>query len=447
MDNKFESKSTLRLILAMGLPPILSMLIQSMYSIIDAWYVAKVSEEAFNAVSLVYPLQTIILSIAVGLGVAINGAIARSLGKKNKDKAEEFTILGIMLTFIHYAFIVVMAFIVINPFIKYNATSETAQMAKDYINIVSYCSIGILFHLTFEKILQGNGNMIVPTIAQIIGCILNIILDHIFVLVLGYGVVGAATATVISQCTSGGMLALYVIFNKKYTVSLKKLSFSKENLNEIYKVCLPATIMMCLPSLLTMGLNSILTKIDTIYVTVLNLYLKVQTFVFMPIVGLLQGLRPIVGYYYGANKPKKLKESLSISFIIISIVMVIGGILFTVVPSTLIKIFFDSPEIIEHGEKAFRIFAVSFIFVGVSYLFNTFYESIGYGVVSLVINLSRQFVITIILTLLFVYVLGFGAVGVWYAIIIAEIFTGILVALMFLHTYKNTNIFIEKSLD
>lgn len=445
MQDKFEKKSTFKLILSMGIPPILSMLIQSLYSIIDAMYVAKISDDAFNAVSIVYPLQNIILSIAVGLGVAINGCIARNLGKKRIDKVNEFSILGVVLTFIHYLLIVGLAFIVITPFINSNTTDATHSMAKTYINIIAFGSIGVLFQLTFEKILQGHGNMILPTIAQIVGCVLNIFLDHMLVLVFGYGVAGAAIATVAAQGLSALILFGYVLYhNKRYNISFKNLSFNKENIVEIYKVCGPSTLMMSLPSILIMGLNYVLTAFGDMYVNILNLFLKVQTFVYMPVVGLLQGVRPIIGYYYGANKPNKLKEVLKISIVMISSVMLIGSFLFAIVPEFLIKMFFDSEEIIENGKIAFRIFSMCFIFVGVSYLFSTFFESLGYGVVSLIINLSRQFIITIVFTLILVYGFNLEEIGVWYAIVIAEIFTGIMVIIMFKYAYKNTTIFTEK---
>ncbi len=443
MEEKFQNKSTLKLIIMMSLPPILSMMMQSLYSIVDAWYVAKVSEEAFNAVSMVFPIQSIILSIAVGLGIAVNGAIARSLGRKDEEKSKEYIILGTILTVIHYILIFLLSFIVLDPFISANITNEaTAIMAKSYINIITIFSFGLLFQLTFEKILQGHGNMLVPTIVQIIGCLLNIILDHIFVLVLNYGVTGAACATVISQIFSGTTLCLYVLIHKRYTISFKYLKFSKENLLEIYKVCLPSTIMMSLPSVLIMGLNSMLQSIHEVYVNVLNLYLKVQTFIFMPIMGLSQGIRPIIGYFYGAKEGKKIKEVLINSIILITTVMIIGVILFNIIPETLIKIFFDNTDIIAYGTTAFKIISISFIFVGVSFLLNTFYDSIGLGYVSLIINISRQFIITLILSALCVYVFKTGASGVWVSIVIAEVFTAIMGIFMFRYTYKNTEILI-----
>lgn len=290
--------------------------------------------------------------------------------------------------------------------------------------------------------------MLVPTIAQIVGCVLNITLDHVLVLVLGYGVAGAAIATVAAQGLSALIIFAYIIMHReKFVLSFKKLKFSKENLIEIYKVCLPSTIMMSLPSLLIMGLNVVLRSINAIYVDVLNLYLKIQTFVFMPIVGLLQGVRPIIGYFYGSNKPDKLKEVLKHSVVMITIVTVLGGVLFYIIPEFIIGFFFDTEFEIALGAQAFRIFTVGFVFIGISYLFSTFYESLGYGFVSLIINLSRQFMITIVMTIILVYVFDFGAVGVWSAMVTAEVLTGIMVLLMFRYSYKNTTIFIEKPLE
>lgn len=439
-----ENKSTIKLILIMGLPPILSMLIQSLYSIVDAWYVAKISEEAFNSVSIVYPIQAILLSVAVGLGVAINGCIARARGRKDNEKVKEFSILGIFLTVIHYILIIIVCSFIIEPFIRFNTNnSNVGVMAYDYIRIISYCSFGLLLNLTFEKILQGYGDMIIPTIAQILSCLLNILLDHIFVLKLGYGVSGAATATVISQISAGVGLMLYVIIHPKYIISIKSFKLSKENLLEIYKVCIPSTIMMSLPSILIMSLNVILNSISDLYVNILNLFLKVQTFVFMPMVGLTQGLRPIIGYFYGAKNPKRIKETLRYAFILMIGNMLIGVLIFNLVPTLLIKMFFDTPDMLNHGTTAFRIFSISFVFVAISYVFITFYDALGYSVVSLVINLSRQFIITLVLSILFVYVFDLGAVGVWISIVIAEVFTAIMATIFFKYTYDKTPALIE----
>lgn len=439
-----ENKSTLKLIFIMGLPPILSMLIQSLYSIVDAWYVAKISEEAFTAVSLVYPIQAILLSVAVGLGVAINGCIARARGRKELEKVKEFSIVGIFLTFIHYLLIIIVCLFVITPFINFNTSNQNiSEMAHSYIRIVSYCSIGLLLNLTFEKILQGYGNMIVPTIAQILSCLLNIVLDHIFVLELGFGVTGAATATVISQISAGVGLMLFVIFNPKYPISIKSFKLSKENLLEIYKVCIPCTVMMSLPSILIMSLNVILNSISELYVNILNLFLKVQTFVFMPMIGLTQGIRPIISYFFGAKNPKRIKESLKYAFILMIGNMLIGVIIFNLIPSQLIKMFFDTPDMIYHGTIAFRIFSISFIFVAISYVFITFYDALGYSIVSLVINLCRQFIITLLLAVLLVYIFDLGAVGVWISIVTAEVLTAILALIFFKYTYSRTPALME----
>ncbi len=442
MEKKFENKSILKLILTMGLPPIISMLMQSLYAIIDSWYVAKISQDAFNAVSIVFPIQSIVLSIAVGLGIAINGLVARSLGRKDYDKVHQVSILGIVLTAVHNLLIVVFGLLLITPFINGNTSSaDVALMSYEYIRIILLFSCGILFQLTFEKILQGHGNMIVPTIVQICGCVLNIILDHILVLVLGYGVVGAASATVISQCLSALSLGIYILVNKNYTISFKYFKNIIQNMFDIYIVCVPSTLMFCLPSFQVMALNKILSTVDEVYINVLNIYLKVQTFIFMPISGLTQGLRPIIGYFYGSRNSKALKETLSYAIRIMFSIMLFGIFLFNLMPEQLIKMFFDDSNIIEKGSLAFRIISIGFLFNSVTLLSGTFYESMGYGVVSLVITLVRQLIVTIPLALLLVFVFDMGALGVWISVVAAEVLACLVSGLMFNYTIRNTNVF------
>ena len=321
-ENKMESKSILPLLLSMSIPAILSMIIQSMYNIIDSMFVAQLGNDALTAVSLAFPIQNILLGAAVGTGIGVNSLISRTLGEKNTDKSNTVVTYGLILGFITWVAFLILGILFIKPFFSmYTDSANILNLATEYTNIVVYFSFGIIIHIIIEKILQGIGSMIYPMVFVLVGAIINIILDPIFI--FGYfgvprlGVKGAAIATIIGQITAM-VLAVVTLVVRKGEVKIKKrnLRFDLNIIKEIYVVGIPATIMFVLGSVLVVGLNSILIKISAVGVSILGIFLKLQSFVFMPISGLTQGAMPIMGFNYGAGNKERLMETLKISLII-----------------------------------------------------------------------------------------------------------------------------------
>lgn len=434
-ENKMESKSILPLLLSMSIPAILSMIIQSMYNIIDSMFVAQLGNDALTAVSLAFPIQNILLGAAVGTGIGVNSLISRTLGEKNIDKSNTVVTYGLILGFITWVAFFILGMLFIKPFFSmYTDSANILNLATEYTNIVVYFSFGIIIHIVIEKILQGSGSMIYPMVFVLVGAIINIILDPIFI--FGYfgvpnlGVKGAAIATVIGQITAM-VLAVVTLVVRKGEVKIKKknLKFDLNIIKEIYVVGIPATIMFVLGSVLVVGLNSILIKISAVGVSILGIFLKLQSFVFMPISGLTQGAMPIMGFNYGAGNKERLMETLKISLIISIIFGVLGNIIFIVFPEQLLYLFNSTREMLITGSTALRILSFSFIFMAVNNILCTLFQAVGKGMYSLIISLLRQ--IIIILPLSYIFSKTYGISGVWITFIIAEGFSTIVSIFLF----------------
>ena len=431
-ENKMESKSILPLLLSMSIPAILSMIIQSMYNIIDSMFVAQLGNDALTAVSLAFPIQNILLGAAVGTGIGVNSLISRTLGEKNIDKSNTVVTYGLILGFITWVAFLILGMLFIKPFFSmYTDSANILNLATEYTNIVVYFSFGIIIHIVIEKILQGSGSMIYPMVFVLVGAIINIILDPIFI--FGYfgvpklGVKGAAIATIIGQITAM-VLAVVTLVVRKGEVKIKKrnLRFDLNIIKEIYVVGIPATIMFVLGSVLVVGLNSILIKISAVGVSILGIFLKLQSFVFMPISGLTQGAMPIMGFNYGAGNKERLMETLKISLIISIIFGVLGNIIFIVFPEQLL---YSTGEMLITGSTALRVLSFSFIFMAINNILCTLFQAVGNGMYSLIISLLRQ--IIIILPLSYIFSKTYGVNGVWITFIIAESFSTIVSIFLF----------------
>lgn len=434
-ENKMESKPILPLLLSMSIPAILSMIIQSMYNIVDSMFVAQLGNEALTAVSLAFPIQNILLGTAVGTGVGVNSLISRTLGEKNIDKSNTVVTYGLILGFITWIIFFILGILFIKQFFSMYTDSVTIfNFAVEYTNIVVYFSFGIIIHIVIEKILQGSGSMILPMIFVLVGAIINIILDPIFI--FGYfgvpalGVKGAAIATIVGQISAMALAVMTLLFRKSdLKVKIKKLKFDFNIIKDIYLVGIPATLMFVLGSVLVMGLNSILIKISAVGVSILGIFLKLQSFVFMPISGLTQGAMPIMGFNYGAKNRSRLLETLRISLIISIIFGLLGNILFLLFPNQLLYLFNSSEQMLSTGRIALSVLSFSFIFMAVNNILCTLFQSVGNGMYSLIISLLRQIIIILPLSYLFSRIYGLN--GVWITFIIAESFSTIVSIFLF----------------
>lgn len=428
-ENPMKSKAILPLLLSMSIPPMISMLIQSLYNIVDSIFVAQMGEKALTAVFLVFPLQNVVSAVAIGFGVGINSCIAINLGADNKENVNRAASHGIVLTLIHAFIFIIAGIFLTKPFLRlFTSDEEIFKWGYQYAVIVMCFSIGVLYQLVYEKIYQAMGNMILPMILQITGCLINIILDPIFIFgKLGFpamGVVGAAVATIIGQMCPFIIFAM--IFRKNnhgIEISIKGFKFDKEIIKRLYSVGLPSSIMMALPSALVSVLNGILAGLSQSAIAFLGIYFKLQTFIYMPANGLIQGMRPIIGYNYGACEKERMIKTIKTSLAIVAVIMAVGTVISMIYPEYILKMFNAENELLEIGISSLKIISIGFIFSTISVVFSGVFEGMGEGFKSLEITLLRQFIV--IIPIAFIMAKIFGINGVWMAFPISEIVTTI----------------------
>lgn len=447
MENKntfMRTKPVFPLLLSMSVPMMLSMLIQSLYNIIDSIYVARLGTGALTAVSLAYPLQNTIVSAAVGVGVGISSAISIHLGSGSQEKADRAATIGMFLTLIHCVLFILAGIFITEPFLKlFTDDPAILKDACDYTRIVLCFSFGALLQISFEKIFQSVGAMKITMFLLTAGCIINIVLDPILIFgLLGFpalGVAGAAIATVIGQI---GAFLLYIIVYRKnglaVHISPRHLVFDRSIISQIYSVGIPSTIMMLLPSVLISILNRILAAFSDVYVAVLGIYFKLQTFIYMPANGIVQGMRPIIGYNYGAGEHVRVKKTIRCSLLCAAILMLLGTVLAILIPEQILSLFNAAPELMTAGVSALRIISLGFLVSSIGLIYAGTFEALGNGRNSLIISLLRQFLITVPLSI--VLSRSLGPTGVWISFPVGEAVAS-LVALLLLKRYERKVLF------
>lgn len=425
-NNTFmKTKPVFSLLISMSVPMMLSMLIQSLYNIVDSIYVARLGTDALTAVSLAYPLQNAIVSVAVGIGVGISSAISIHLGAGHQEKADRAATIGIALTVLHCILFILGGIFITRPFLSlFTDNPAVLEDACDYTYIVLCLSFGALFQIAFEKIFQGIGQMKITMYLLIVGCVVNIILDPVLIFgLLGFpalGTAGAAIATVIGQI-SAFLLYIIVYLRKPYAIHIrmKYLRFDTKIIRQIYCVGIPSSIMMLLPSVLISILNSILTTFSDIYVAVLGVYFKLQTFIYMPANGIVQGMRPIIGYNYGAGEIRRARSAIRYSLACAAALMFLGTLLSLLIPEQIFALFDADEKLMEAGVIALRIICLGFLVSSVGIIYSGTFEALGNGRNSLIISLLRQFIITIPLSFILSQI--WGPIGVWISFPAGEI--------------------------
>lgn len=423
-ENKMAVRPVFPLLMSMAIPPMISMLIQSLYNIVDSMFVAKIGEDALTAVSLAFPVQTLIVACSVGIGVGVNSYISRSLGREDQEGADSAVAHGLLMAaFVAVLFIIAGQFL-LEPFFRlFSDDPAILADAITYTNIcLTFCA-GSFIHICIEKVFQSTGSMIFPMLLQALGAITNIILDPIMIFGLfgfpAMGVKGAAVATVIGQHTA--MLASLLVFLLgKFAVrlDLRNFHFSWKMIRDIASIAIPNSCMNALGSVLVMGLNTILIGFSNTAVSLFGIYYKLQTFVFMPASGLTQGAMPIMGFSYGAGNGKRLQHTLSISLRVCFVIMAVGCVLFMAAPEWLLGLFDASEEMLAIGVPALRIISVSFLPATIGFILPTMFQSMGQGGYSLIVFLLRQLVIT--LPAAAILSGPFGLTGIWASFILAE---------------------------
>ena len=443
-ENKMGTMPMTKLIFSMSLPAMFSMLIQALYNIVDSIFVSFIGEDALTAVSLVYPMQMLIISFAVGTGVGVNSLISRRLGEKEYDEASHAANHGIVLAFITWVVFALIGLFFTKPFIASmakgaeNVSQNIINWGNDYMWIVMVFSFGVFIEVSIEKSIQATGNMLYPMIFQLIGAVINLIFDPIFIFGIGFippmGVAGAAIATVMGQIVSM-FYAIYIAHKKDFHVkfSLKNFKFRAKTIKDIYIVGIPSIIMQSIASVLITLLNKILIVLTPTAVTVLGVYYKLQSFVFMPVFGLTQGVMPIMGYNYGARNRKRLVDAVKKGTVIAAVIMALGTAVFSLFPKQLLLIFNAKPDMLEIGIPALRIISLNFVPAAVGIMFGTFFQATGKGVYSLTVSFLRQIVLILPVAK---FLSGFGVTNVWFAFPIAESVSLVFCIFMYIKVYK-----------
>lgn len=430
MDQTYmKEKPIFPLLMSMAFPMMITMLVNSLYNIVDSMFVAKISEEAMAALSLVYPVQNLIISIAVGFGVGMNAMIALFLGAGEKDRADAAATQGLVLNLIHGVVLSIAGIAIIPGFLRMFTEDETViQMGCDYGFIVFSFSVIIMASVTFEKLYQAIGKMVLTMAAMLSGCIVNIILDPVMIFGLGpvpaMGIQGAAWATGIGQTVT---LLIFVIAYVRYpiTVTLRRKYIKPEKsiCTRFYAIGIPATLNMALPSLLVSVLNGILSGFSQSYVVVLGVYYKLQSFLYLPANGIVQGMRPLISYNYGAKEGKRVRKIYRTALGLIAVIMGTGMLLCQGIPGVLIGLFTENAETIAAGTTALRVICMGFVVSAVSVTTAGALEAFGKGIQSFVISLLRYVIIMIPAAFVLSRVLGPS--GVWHGFWIAELLTAL----------------------
>lgn len=438
-ENKMGTMPVNKLLVSISLPMIASMLVQALYNVVDSVFVAQISENALTAVSLAFPIQSLMIAVSSGTCVGINALLSRSLGEKRQKEANLSAVNGVFLAFVSYLVFALMGIFGSHLFFASQTENrEIVEFGTQYLTICLIFSFGIFMEMTFERIMQSTGRTIYSMVTQGTGAIINIILDPIMIFGLfGFprlGIRGAAIATVTGQIIAM-ILAVWFNHKKNRDVQLSFKGFKPDGriIAKIYEVGVPSIVMQSIVSIMTFGMNKILIMFSETAVSVLGIYFKLQSFIFMPIFGLNNGVIPIVAYNYGAGHKKRIMDTIKLSTFIAVGIMLIGLIIFQVFPEGLLKLFNASDHMLEVGVPALRIISTSFLFAGYCIILGSVFQALGNGVYSLIVSVARQLLCILPLAYVFARVAGLHAV--WYSFPLAELISVTLTTILFRRIY------------
>ena len=426
-----------RLIPKVSVPIMISMLVQALYNVVDSIFVAQYSADALTAVSLAYPLQMLMIAVSVGLGVGINSLISRRLGEKRHDEAVEAARNGVFLQLCGYALFLVFGLLLAKPFFTVMTDNAVLQeLGGTYLSIVCAASFGLFMSITLERMMQATGNSMLSMTTQLTGAVVNIILDPIMIFgLLGFpamGVAGAAVATVVGQI-SGMSLGLYLnqTKNRELRLSMRGFRPDKGVIRGILDVGFPSIIMQSISSVMNVMFNMILMPFGNAAVNVLGVYFKLQSFIFMPVFGLSNGMVAVVGYNFGARLKKRVYEAIRVALIIAAAIMVVGTVLFMAIPEVMLSMFEsgESREMTDIGVVALRVISSCFVFAAVGIILSTVFQAVGKGTYSLWMSLCRQLVVLIPSAWIFAQLGGVNAV--WWSFPFAEIVSLVMCLVLF----------------
>lgn len=429
-----------KLLFQMSLPMIISMLIQALYNVVDSIFVAQINENALTAVSLVFPVQNLMIAIAVGTSVGVNALLSRNLGERDFESANSAARNGLFLSFISYIFVAVVGALSAHTFMRVQTNdAQIVEYGTTYMTIVTVCCFGCFMQIMFERLLQSTGRTFQTMISQATGAIINIIMDPILIFGLfGFpklGVAGAGLATIFGQIV-GMFLSMFmnIKMNKEINISFKGFRPSGTTIKKIYAVGVPTIVMQSIGSVMTFGFNKILLMFTPTATAVFGVYFKLNSFIFMPVFGLNNGMVPIVAYNYGARRKDRIAQTIKLSVITAVCMMLIGLALFMLIPAQLLSLFNASADMLAIGVPALRIICISFLFAGYCIIIGSVFQALGNGVYSLIISLARQ--LFAILPAAFILAKVFGLNAVWWSFPIAEIVSLVITTIFLKKIYR-----------
>ena len=451
MENKENRMGTLpegELLARMAIPMMFSMLLQALYNVVDSYFVSRVSQDAFNALSLAFPLQSLMIALGSGTGLGINALISRSLGQRDQEMADRTANSGVVLFALCALLFSVIGVTASRPFFR--AQTDVAAIVDagaTYCGICLGWSFGIFFQFCFERLLQATGRTTLSMVTQVAGALINIVLDPILIFGLfglpAMGVRGAAIATVLGQMVAAlAGLLLNLRCNPDIHLRMREMRFRARIAREVYRIGLPSIIMQAVGSVLVFGLNQILLTFSTVATAVFGAYFKLQSFIFMPVFGLNNGMVPIISYNYGARRPERVKKTIRLAVIAAVAIMLVGLALFELMPQTLLRIFDADEAMLRDGVPALRIIALSFLFAGFCIIAGSVCQAIGNPMHSLLISVCRQLVV--LLPSAYLLSLARRLELVWFAYPIAEIVSLILSILFLRKTLREMHAFFDR---
>ena len=436
MDDRFmKERPVFPLLISMALPMVISMLVNSLYNIVDSWFISRISEDAITALSLVFPIQNLINAVTIGFGIGVNAVIAYHLGANELERADRAASQGLTLSLIHGLILAAGCIFLMPRFLPlYSDSQAVVDLGVRYATVAFAFAPVISLGMFYEKLFQAVGSMRLTMIAMLCGCIANIILDPMMIYGIGpfpkMGIEGAALATGIGQTLS---LVIYLVAYKKrplrVRVRRKFLRPEGKMMRRLYAVGVPATLNLALPSILISALNGILAAFGQAYILALGVYYKLQTFLYLTANGIVQGMRPLIGYNYGAGEHARVKRIYDLVLLMSSCIMVVGTALFLAAPQWLMGLFAEDPATIEAGATALRIISAGFIVSAVSVTSSGALEGLGMGTPSLIISLFRYTVV--IIPVAFILSRFFGVYGVWNAFWISEVVAAIISVIVY----------------
>lgn len=438
-ENKMGVMPIPKLLFSMSLPIVISMLIQAMYNIVDSIFVSRINENALTAVSLVFPVQNLMIAVAIGTAVGVNALLSRNLGEKNFDGANSAARNGLFLSAISYIAVALLGSSLAHTFMNVQTSdAQIVEYGTTYMRIVCACSFGCFMQIMLERLLQSTGRTFQTMITQSTGAIINIIMDPILIFGLfGFpklGVAGAGIATIFGQIVAM-ILALFlnIKVNREINISFRKFRPNPKTIRQIYAVGVPSIVMQSIGSVMTFGFNKILLMFTPTATAVFGVYFKLNSFIFMPVFGLNNGMVPIIAYNYGARRKDRILQTIKLSVIAAVCMMLIGLALFVFMPGTLLGFFNASEDMLAIGIPALRIICLSFLFAGYCIIIGSVFQALGNGIYSLIVSLARQ--IFAILPSAYILAKLFGLGAVWWSFPISELVSLTLTTILFRKIY------------